>query len=96
MTENSEIEAALEAVLFVAAEPVDRAKLLEVFGSQDRAAATAALERVIERYGGGPDKGIRIDPSCTATCGSSSKCRVGPGCPWQRWKRWQSWPTGSQ
>lgn len=61
MTENSEIEAALEAVLFVAAEPVDQAKLLEIFGSQDRAAATAALERVIERYGGGPDKGIRIE-----------------------------------
>lgn len=61
MTENPEIEAALEAVLFVAADPVDREKLLEIFGSQDRAAATAALERVIERYGGGPDKGIRIE-----------------------------------
>jgi len=61
MTEHPEIEAALEAVLFVAAEPVDREKLLEIFGSQDRVAATAALERVIERYGGGPDKGVRIE-----------------------------------
>jgi len=61
MTEHSEIEAALEAVLFVAAEPVDREKLLEIFGSQDRTAATAALERVIERYGGGPDKGVQIE-----------------------------------
>lgn len=61
MTEQSEIEAALEAVLFVAAEPVDRAKLLEIFGSRDRAAATTALERVIDRYGGGPDKGVRIE-----------------------------------
>lgn len=61
MTEHSEIEAALEAVLFVAAEPVDRAKLLEIFGRQDGAAATAALERVIERYGGGPGKGVRIE-----------------------------------
>jgi segregation and condensation protein B len=61
MTEYSEIEAALEAVLFVAAEPVDRAKLLEIFGSQDRMAAAAALERVIERYGGGAEKGIQIE-----------------------------------
>lgn len=61
MTEHSEIEAALEAVLFVAAEPVDRAKLLEIFGSRERAAATEALERVIQRYGGGPDKGVRIE-----------------------------------
>ena len=61
MTERPEIEAALEAVLFVAAEPVDREKLLEIFGSQDRVAATAALERVIERYGGGPDKGVCIE-----------------------------------
>jgi segregation and condensation protein B len=61
MTEHPEIEAALEAVLFVAAEPVDREKLLEIFGSQDRVAATAALERVIERYVGGPDKGVRIE-----------------------------------
>jgi segregation and condensation protein B len=61
MTEYSEIEAALEAVLFVAAEPVDRAKLLEIFGSQDRTAAAAALERVIERYGGGAEKGIQIE-----------------------------------
>jgi segregation and condensation protein B len=61
MTENSEIEAALEAVLFVAAEPVDRAKLLEIFGKQAQPAAASALERVIERYGGGPDRGIRIE-----------------------------------
>jgi len=61
MTENSEIEAALEAVLFVAAEPVDRGKLLEIFGKQAQSAATSALERVIERYSGGPDRGIRIE-----------------------------------
>jgi len=61
MTENSEIEAALEAVLFVAAEPVDRAKLLEIFGKQAQSEAAGALERVIERYGGGPDRGIRIE-----------------------------------
>lgn len=61
MTENSEIEAALEAVLFVAAEPVDREKLLEIFGSQARADATEALQRVVERYRGGPEKGIQIE-----------------------------------
>ena len=61
MTEHSEIEAALEAVLFVAAEPVDRAKLLEIFGKQAQSEAAGALERVIERYGGGPERGIRIE-----------------------------------
>lgn len=61
MTENSEIEAALEAVLFVAAEPVDREKLLEIFGSQARTDAAEALQRVVERYRGGPDKGIQIE-----------------------------------
>jgi segregation and condensation protein B len=61
MTENAEIEAALEAVLFVAAEPVDREKLLEIFGSQAHAAAAEALQRVVERYRGGPDKGVQIE-----------------------------------
>lgn len=61
MTDHSEIEAALEAVLFVAAEPVDREKLLEIFGSQIRADAAEALDRILERYMGGPDKGIQIE-----------------------------------
>ena len=61
MTEHSEIEAALEAILFVAAEPVDREKLLEIFGARDREAASVALERVLQRYEGGPDKGIRVE-----------------------------------
>ena len=61
MTEHSEFEAALEAVLFVAAEPVDRDKLLEIFGSQNRAGAAEALDRIIERYRGGPDKGVQIE-----------------------------------
>lgn len=61
MTEHSEIEAALEAVLFVASEPVDREKLLEIFSSQIRADAAEALERIVERYRGGPDKGIQIE-----------------------------------
>ena len=54
MTENSEIEAALEAVLFVAAEPVDRAKLLEVFGSQDQKWAACGSENVICSLMSGP------------------------------------------
>ncbi len=61
MTEHSEMEAALEAVLFVAAEPVDREKLLEIFGSRERTDAAAALERVVERYRGGPDRGFLIE-----------------------------------
>jgi segregation and condensation protein B len=61
MTDPSEMEAALEAVLFVAAEPVERSKLLEIFGSQDREEAGAALERVTERYRGRPASGVQIE-----------------------------------
>lgn len=61
MTDQMEIEAALEAVLFVAAEPVDRAKLLEIFTNQERGQAEAALEKVIERYRGGPGNGVQIE-----------------------------------
>ena len=61
MTERSEIEAALEAVLFVAAEPVNRSELLEIFGSQEQDEAAAALDRVVDRYRGGPGAGIQIE-----------------------------------
>lgn len=61
MTDHAEIEAALEAILFVAAEPVERTKLLEIFGNQRRQAAEAALERLIERYRGGPGTGVQIE-----------------------------------
>lgn len=61
MTDHAEIEGALEAILFVAAEPVERTKLLEIFGNQRRPEAESALERLIERYRGGPGSGVQIE-----------------------------------
>ena len=50
MTERSEMEAALEAILFVSSEPVPRIKLLELFDEDERAEAAEALEAVLARY----------------------------------------------
>jgi segregation and condensation protein B len=69
MSEGKEIQAVFEAILFVASEPVPRAKLLETFGDHDREAAEAALQAVIDRYsepaqsatGEGSGRGIVID-----------------------------------
>ncbi len=50
MMEGAELQAVIEAILFVASEPVPRAKLLETFGEEDKEAAAAALEGVNDRY----------------------------------------------
>jgi segregation and condensation protein B len=50
MSESKELEAALEAVLFVSPEPVSRARLLEIFGEDEQEAAKEALTAVLERY----------------------------------------------
>lgn len=50
MTERSEMEAALEAILFVSSEPVPRTKLMELFEESERAEAAEALEAVLARY----------------------------------------------
>lgn len=50
MTERSEMEAALEAILFVSSEPVPRTKLMELFEESERAEAAEALETVLARY----------------------------------------------
>ena len=55
-----EMEAVLEAVLFVAGEPVSRERLLGLFDEEDQDAAAAALEAVLARYGG-PGSGIMAD-----------------------------------
>ena len=60
MTERSEMEAALEAVLFVSGEPVSRERLLGMFEEDDRGEAGAALEAVLERYRG-EDRGVMVD-----------------------------------
>ena len=50
MTDRREMEAALEAVLYVSSEPVSRDKLVEMFDEDERDAAAEALESVLERY----------------------------------------------
>jgi segregation and condensation protein B len=50
MTERSEMEAVLEAILFVSSEPVPRSRLLDLFAEEEREEATAALEAVLARY----------------------------------------------
>ena len=59
MTERSEMEAALEAILFVSSEPVPRTKLLELFDEDERAEAAEALEAVLARYADGDALGNR-------------------------------------
>jgi segregation and condensation protein B len=59
--ERSEMEAALEAILFVSSEPVPREKLLGLFAEgEEREAATAALETVLARYAG-EGRGVLVE-----------------------------------
>ncbi|MEA2604296.1 MAG: segregation and condensation protein [Acidobacteriota bacterium] len=66
MTERSEMEAAIEAILFVSSEPVPRTKLLELFEEGEREEAAAALETVLARYArsdgeGDESRGILVE-----------------------------------
>ncbi len=61
MTERSEMEAALEAILFVSSEPVSRTKLLELFEEDERAEAAEALETVLARYSDGESRGVLVE-----------------------------------
>jgi segregation and condensation protein B len=61
MTERIDMEAALEAILFVSSEPVPRARLLELFPEEERAEAEAALEAVLARYGGDEGRGVLVE-----------------------------------
>lgn len=58
MTESAEMQAALEAILFMAREPLAREKLLEVFEPEEREEAGTALEALLRRYGQAPERGI--------------------------------------
>ncbi|HVS01624.1 MAG TPA: SMC-Scp complex subunit ScpB [Thermoanaerobaculia bacterium] len=61
-TDRQEMEAALEAILFVAGEPLPPARLLEVFDEEEREAAAAALEAVVRRYrGAGEGRGVVVE-----------------------------------
>ncbi len=58
MSERGEMEAAVEAVLFVSSEPVPRARLLELFAEEERAEAGSAIEAVLARYAAGEGRGV--------------------------------------
>src|SRR5436305_8680177 len=61
MTERSEMEAALEAILFVSSEPVPRTKLLELFDEEEREQAAEALEAVLARFAGEEGRGVLVE-----------------------------------
>ena len=61
MTERSEMEAVIEAVLFVSSEPVPRAKLIELFDEEDRPAAAEALEAVVGRFADPEGRGVMVE-----------------------------------
>lgn len=61
MTTQVDMEAVVEAILFVSNDPVSRDKLLAVFGDGEREAASQALEQVIERYRQRPESGLMLD-----------------------------------
>jgi len=50
MTERHDMEAAIEAILFVSSEPVPRSRLVELFEEDEREEAVAALDAVLARY----------------------------------------------
>lgn len=61
MTERNDMEAAIEAVLFVSSEPVPRTRLLEMFDEDEREQAAEALESVLSRYQGGDGRGVFVE-----------------------------------
>ena len=59
---RAEMEAALEAILFAAWEPIPRPKLLEVFDNKEREMAAQALDEVIRRYQeASPSRGVVVE-----------------------------------
>ena len=61
MTPRPEMEAALEAVLFASADPVPRARLLEMFEAEERGEASAALDVVLARYAPDESRGVMAE-----------------------------------
>ena len=65
MTERYDMEAAIEAVLFVSSEPVPRSRLLEMFDEDEREQAAEALEAVLARYASDsaetPSRGVMVE-----------------------------------
>ena len=61
MSTRVELEAALEALLFVTAEPVSAERLLAVFDEADRSEAAAALEGLRARYQPAEGRGVVLE-----------------------------------
>jgi segregation and condensation protein B len=59
--ERAEMEAAIEAILFVSSEPVPRGKLVALFDEEQREQALAALDVVLARYGAGDGRGVMVE-----------------------------------
>lgn len=55
------MEAVVEAILFVANDPVSRAKLAEVFDESEKDEAEAAIDAVVERWTERPEHGVVMD-----------------------------------
>jgi segregation and condensation protein B len=62
MTATSQLEAAIEAVLFASSDPVQLARLNEVFADEGPEAVAAALERVLGRFEDEEgERGVRVE-----------------------------------
>jgi segregation and condensation protein B len=61
MTSREELEAAIEAILFVATEPVTTERLHALFTEDERESVEAALQAVIARYPGEAAQGMVAD-----------------------------------
>ena len=61
MSERGEMEAVIEAVLFVSSEPVPRTRLLELFEEEEREEAAAALDAVLARYTADSGRGVMVE-----------------------------------
>ena len=61
MSERGEMEAVIEAVLFVSSEPVPRTRLLELFEEEEREQAAEALAAVLARYAAADGRGVMVE-----------------------------------
>jgi segregation and condensation protein B len=60
-TSREDMEAALEAVLFVAGEPASEERLLALFDESEHDEARAAIAALRERYAAAPGRGLAIE-----------------------------------
>ena len=61
MSDRHEMEAIIEAVLFVSHDPVSRSRLVESFPERQRETAKEAVEAVVDRFSKELDRGVMID-----------------------------------